>query len=60
MTTVAEGVETFGQLRRLRAMGCPLVQGFYIGRPMPEAAFVDAVAVNLNPHAAPDLVRRAG
>jgi EAL domain-containing protein (putative c-di-GMP-specific phosphodiesterase class I) len=34
MTVVAEGVETAGQLARLSAMGCPLVQGYYLARPM--------------------------
>jgi diguanylate cyclase (GGDEF)-like protein/PAS domain S-box-containing protein len=34
MTVVAEGVETAGQLSRLSAMGCPLVQGYYLARPM--------------------------
>jgi diguanylate cyclase (GGDEF)-like protein len=32
---VAEGVERQGQLDWLRAAGCPEVQGFLIGRPMP-------------------------
>jgi diguanylate cyclase (GGDEF)-like protein/PAS domain S-box-containing protein len=41
--TVAEGVETEEQLRRLREMGCPLVQGFYLARPQP----ADAIAVLL-------------
>src|SRR5688572_28283718 len=35
---VAEGVETSDQLDRLDAMGCPLVQGYYIARPQPAAA----------------------
>ncbi len=39
MTVVAEGVETAGQLSRLAAMGCPLVQGFYLARPMTTVAF---------------------
>ena len=34
MTTVAEGVETVEQLERLRSMGCPIVQGFLLARPM--------------------------
>jgi diguanylate cyclase (GGDEF)-like protein/PAS domain S-box-containing protein len=34
MTVVAEGVETAGQLARLSAIGCPLVQGYYLARPM--------------------------
>ncbi|MHB8342322.1 MAG: putative bifunctional diguanylate cyclase/phosphodiesterase [Mycobacteriales bacterium] len=35
MTTIAEGVETAEQLDRLRELGCPLVQGFYLSRPVP-------------------------
>jgi EAL domain-containing protein (putative c-di-GMP-specific phosphodiesterase class I) len=38
MRTVAEGVETEHQLRQLRAMGCPLVQGYYLARPQPAEA----------------------
>lgn len=35
MTTVAEGVETEGQLQALRAMKCDLAQGYLFCRPMP-------------------------
>jgi sensor c-di-GMP phosphodiesterase-like protein len=38
MTTVAEGVETSGQLERLRALGCHTVQGFYLAKPMRASA----------------------
>lgn len=34
--TVAEGVETVDQLRRLRLLGCDAAQGYYLGRPMTE------------------------
>jgi EAL domain-containing protein (putative c-di-GMP-specific phosphodiesterase class I) len=34
MDVVAEGVETAGQLRALRDMGCRYVQGWLLGRPM--------------------------
>ncbi|MDQ1438490.1 MAG: hypothetical protein QOK43_2119 [Acidimicrobiaceae bacterium] len=37
MSAVAEGVENEEQMRRLRALGCPLVQGFYLSRPKPAA-----------------------
>lgn len=33
--TVAEGVETAGELDALRHVGCDHAQGFFIGRPMP-------------------------
>jgi len=33
LATVAEGVETADQLRRLRALGCGFAQGFHFGRP---------------------------
>jgi EAL domain-containing protein (putative c-di-GMP-specific phosphodiesterase class I) len=37
LEAVAEGVETAGQLARLRALGCDLAQGFYLASPMPAA-----------------------
>jgi len=36
LSTVAEGVETTTQLRRLSELGCDYAQGFLLGRPMPE------------------------
>lgn len=39
MQAVGEGVETAEQLRRLREMGCDMVQGFYFWKPLaPDAA----------------------
>ncbi len=35
LTAVAEGVETAGQLDALTRLGCPLAQGFHLGRPQP-------------------------
>ena len=35
MKTVAEGVENIDDWRFLRAAGCDLAQGYFIGRPMP-------------------------
>jgi EAL domain-containing protein (putative c-di-GMP-specific phosphodiesterase class I) len=35
VTTVAEGVETDGQLTKLRDLGCTLIQGFLFAKPMP-------------------------
>ena len=37
MTTVAEGIEEYGQLVALREMGCTFAQGFYFSRPVPAA-----------------------
>jgi EAL domain-containing protein (putative c-di-GMP-specific phosphodiesterase class I) len=41
MTTVAEGVETAEQQAFLVQEGCPLVQGFHLGRPVPAAQLAD-------------------
>ncbi|MEO1229963.1 MAG: EAL domain-containing protein [Myxococcota bacterium] len=38
LTIVAEGAETRCQLERLDDLGCDVVQGFFLGRPMAEAA----------------------
>lgn len=35
LRTVAEGIETEGQLERVRALGCDRAQGYLIGHPMP-------------------------
>jgi len=37
---VAEGIETLDQAEMLRVMGCDVIQGFAIARPMPEEAFI--------------------
>lgn len=36
-TVIAEGVETAGDYRALRALGVPLFQGYLVGRPALEA-----------------------
>jgi EAL domain-containing protein (putative c-di-GMP-specific phosphodiesterase class I) len=41
LKVVAEGVETQSQLSVLRNLGCDLVQGFYLGRPMDHTAMND-------------------
>ncbi|MFQ5689898.1 MAG: EAL domain-containing protein [Gemmatimonadota bacterium] len=35
LTVTAEGIETEAQAEKLRAMGCDMGQGFYLGRPAP-------------------------
>ena len=40
---VAEGVETEEQLKLLKKLGCPLVQGFYFSKPLPARDFEDRV-----------------
>ncbi|NWG31763.1 MAG: EAL domain-containing response regulator [Rhodocyclaceae bacterium] len=41
LKTVAEGIETQADWNALRALGCDLAQGYFIGRPMDEAAFLE-------------------
>ncbi len=33
--TIAEGVETEEQFQYLNEISCDIIQGFYLGRPMP-------------------------
>jgi len=44
ITVVAEGVETTAQMAMLRRAGCPIIQGFWLARPMPPAALLDWLA----------------
>ncbi|MEO5711710.1 MAG: bifunctional diguanylate cyclase/phosphodiesterase [Nocardioidaceae bacterium] len=46
---VAEGVENAGTLFVLRELGCDLVQGWLLGRPMPAQAFEVLLAQQLQP-----------
>ena len=39
MMAIAEGVETADQLERLTSLGCPMVQGYHLARPMSADAF---------------------
>ncbi|HEY4332208.1 MAG TPA: EAL domain-containing protein, partial [Ilumatobacteraceae bacterium] len=41
---VAEGVETFDQLERLRTLGCDLAQGYFLAKPMSSSG-IDAILV---------------
>ena len=44
LRVLAEGVETLDQLTLLDSLGCDEVQGYFIARPMPEAAFLEVLA----------------
>jgi EAL domain-containing protein (putative c-di-GMP-specific phosphodiesterase class I) len=39
LQVVAEGVETAQQLALLNTLGCDIIQGFFLHRPMPVEAF---------------------
>jgi diguanylate cyclase (GGDEF)-like protein/PAS domain S-box-containing protein len=45
LDVVAEGVETEGQWRQLTKLGCDLVQGYYIGKPMDESATEELLSI---------------
>ncbi|MEX0767560.1 MAG: EAL domain-containing protein [Microthrixaceae bacterium] len=47
LSVIAEGVETLGQLDALIAMGCTLVSGFGLCRPLPEAELLPLLNVPL-------------
>jgi EAL domain-containing protein (putative c-di-GMP-specific phosphodiesterase class I) len=55
MATIAEGIETAGQLERLRALGCGLGQGFLMGRPLDSDAIGRLVAQPARPSWMPAL-----
>jgi diguanylate cyclase (GGDEF)-like protein len=40
ISVVAEGAETKDEVSVLRKLGCPYIQGYFFGRPMPEAQLV--------------------
>ena len=49
LTTVAEGIETPTELRRLRELGCVLGQGYLFARPLERDAMADLVARKTGP-----------
>jgi diguanylate cyclase (GGDEF)-like protein/PAS domain S-box-containing protein len=50
LEVVAEGVETAGEMDKLRSMGCDLAQGYYWGRPCSAEKMTELlVAGSLNP-----------
>ena len=44
MKTVAEGVEMLEEAKKLKEMGCDLVQGYYFAKPMSEDDLKDVIA----------------
>jgi EAL domain-containing protein (putative c-di-GMP-specific phosphodiesterase class I) len=44
LVVVAEGVEDLGTLHLLRELGCDLIQGYHVARPMPAADLVRWIA----------------
>ena len=46
---VAEGVENAEQLAQLEALGCPLVQGYYLARPQPAVDTEAFILASLRP-----------
>jgi EAL domain-containing protein (putative c-di-GMP-specific phosphodiesterase class I) len=40
---VAEGVETESQLKKLKDMGCQVIQGYYFSRPVPASEFEEFI-----------------
>jgi diguanylate cyclase len=51
LKAVAEGVESTGQLTRLRELGCDLGQGHHLGRPMPAESMALHLGLEHRPEA---------
>jgi diguanylate cyclase (GGDEF)-like protein/PAS domain S-box-containing protein len=46
LTVIGEGVETAGQLERLRELECDLAQGFYLSEPLAEGEILELLAAD--------------
>lgn len=53
LSVVAEGIEDRETLLELKALGCDVAQGYYIGRPMPEEAFLNWLGEQAESRVAP-------
>jgi len=60
MRVVAEGVETEGEARRVRELGCDLIQGYLISRPLPADDFESFVRSQRDNSKLPITLPRAG
>jgi EAL domain-containing protein (putative c-di-GMP-specific phosphodiesterase class I) len=60
LSVVAEGVETEDQVRRLRAHGCDLLQGFLLGKPMPADLFMQVLSAQRTGSDTPDTTQTGG
>lgn len=49
LEVIAEGLETLEQWQFLQSLDCDFAQGYYFGRPMPQADFEDFLAKQLRP-----------
>ena len=49
LSVIAEGVEQWSQLGRLRTLGCEFAQGFYFARPLDPAGDRDAAGPRRHP-----------
>jgi diguanylate cyclase (GGDEF)-like protein len=46
--TIAEGIETMGQVSILKESGCDLAQGYFFGKPMPADKFEEFMRFKMN------------
>jgi EAL domain-containing protein (putative c-di-GMP-specific phosphodiesterase class I) len=44
LEAIAEGVETTGQLRQLRDLGCRWIQGYVVAKPLPAGEVLAFIA----------------
>jgi EAL domain-containing protein (putative c-di-GMP-specific phosphodiesterase class I) len=57
---VAEGVETADELETLRSMNIPLVQGHYLGRPLPAEAHLERIVAPMETEPPPAILMDGG